>query len=68
MRNPIPFLVLLVSCAACTKMATTSDVPVVTCTKAEEKCQYAEGKIGLCTPSAMDCDGSRACLVCMSLH
>jgi hypothetical protein len=53
--------------AGCSKPTSTADAPVGACTKAEERCQYAEGKIGLCTPSA-DCDGSRSCLVCMSLH
>ncbi len=42
--------------------------PVTTCTKAEQQCVYSEGKLGLCTPSAMECDGAGQCLVCMSLH
>ena len=58
----------LVSASACSKPMATSDGPVATCTKAEQQCRYAEGKIGLCTASAMECDGGSACLVCMSLH
>lgn len=61
------FLLLLVI-SACTKAGDTTGAPVKTCTRAEQQCQYAEGKIGLCTPSAMDCDGGTSCLVCMSLH
>jgi hypothetical protein len=64
--------ILLVACAltpACTKTgAATDDAPVAECAKAEQRCQYADGKIGLCTPNAIGCDGGGQCLVCMSLH
>ena len=66
MRPWILWLLLLGG--ACTKPTSTTAAPVKTCTKAEQQCEYAEGKIGLCTPSAMDCDGAAECLVCMSLH
>lgn len=56
------------SLLACSKPATQSTGPVATCTKAEQQCVYSEGKLGLCTPSAMECDGGAQCLVCMSMH
>ncbi len=62
---PALFSLLATSCA---KPTAASDAPVATCTKPEQKCQYADGKLGLCTESSMECDGGRACLVCMSLH
>jgi hypothetical protein len=61
-------VLLVVSCLACTKPTATTNAPVTTCTKAEQQCVYADGKIGLCTASSMDCDGGTSCLVCMSLH
>jgi hypothetical protein len=54
--------------AACAKPTATTGAPVTTCTKSGDSCQYAEGKIGVCTANGMDCDGGAACLVCMSLH
>ena len=64
----VPLLALLVLWTACTKPTATTSAPAATCTKAGEQCQYADGKIGLCTANAMECDGGPACLVCMSLH
>jgi hypothetical protein len=43
-------------------------MPVAECTKAEQRCQFADGKIGLCTANALGCDAGGQCLVCMSLH
>jgi hypothetical protein len=54
--------------SACAKSTGTASLPTSQCTKAGEQCVYAEGKIGLCTQNAIDCDGSSSCLVCMSLH
>jgi hypothetical protein len=58
---------MLVS-SACAKPLATTSAPVGKCAKAGESCEYAEGKIGVCTANGMDCDGGAACLVCMSLH
>jgi hypothetical protein len=52
----------------CSKPSTQAPAPVTTCTKAEQQCVYAEGKLGLCTPSSLECDGGLPCIVCMSLH
>jgi hypothetical protein len=60
--------VLIGTALGCAKSTAASDAPVATCTKPEQKCQYADGKLGLCTASSMECDGARECLVCMSLH
>ncbi len=54
--------------AACSKPSGQSAGPVASCSKAEQSCVYAEGKLGLCTPSSLECDGGLPCLVCMSLH
>jgi hypothetical protein len=62
------FSALIGLAVGCAKPTAASDAPVATCTKAEQKCQYADGKLGLCTASSMECDGGRECLVCMSLH
>jgi hypothetical protein len=53
---------------ACTKPTASSTAPAATCAKLNAPCQYADGKIGLCNASSLDCDGSPQCLVCMSLH
>ena len=60
--------IVLLTTVACTKVAPATDTPVAECTKAEQRCQYADGKIGLCTPNAMGCDAGGPCLTCMSLH
>ena len=65
MRSWILPLFLL---AACAKPTSTTSAPATTCTKAGQQCQYAEGKLGLCTARSMECDGGEECLVCMSLH
>lgn len=62
------WILLLLLVGACAKPTATTTSPTATCAKAGEQCQYAEGKIGLCTQNGMDCDGGAACLVCMSLH
>jgi hypothetical protein len=63
-------VVAIAACAAlaCSKPSTGAAGPVASCAKAEQQCVYAEGKIGLCTPSSLECDGGTPCLVCMSLH
>jgi hypothetical protein len=59
----------LLAAAGCTKApGGATEAPVETCTKANQTCRYAEGKIGLCTPSSAPCNDGGACLVCMSLH
>ena len=63
-----PLLVLVLAPVGCAKPTATTGAPAASCTKAGDQCQYAEGKIGLCTANGMDCDGGPACLVCMSLH
>jgi hypothetical protein len=60
----LPLFVLV----ACAKPTATTTAPVGTCAKAGEQCEFAPGKIGLCTANGMDCDGGASCLVCMSLH
>ena len=67
--RPLLLLALVFSGASgCAKPMATTTGPVATCTKAGEQCQYADGKIGLCTARGMDSDGGAACLTCMSLH
>ncbi|MGO8999605.1 MAG: hypothetical protein ACLQVI_40285 [Polyangiaceae bacterium] len=71
MRTWTPLLLpalLTLLLGACTKPTATSGAPVATCTSAGQQCQYADGKIGLCTANGMECDGGQGCLVCMSLH
>ena len=65
MKTCILALLLLSGCA---KPTATTSAPATKCAKAGESCQYAEGKIGVCTANGMECDGGAACLVCMSLH
>jgi len=68
MRVSIVGWLLVGLVGACAKPTATTSAPVTTCAKAGNQCKYAEGKIGVCTESALDCDGGSACLVCMSLH
>ena len=68
MRAWLLVLFLPLAALRCTKPTSSAAAPVATCTKANDQCQYADGKIGLCTPSSMECDGGSQCLVCMSLH
>ncbi|HEY2517468.1 MAG TPA: hypothetical protein VGI39_41630 [Polyangiaceae bacterium] len=63
-----PLLLLLLSGVACSKPSGSAPAPAATCTKVNDPCQYADGKIGLCNPTSLECDGGPSCLTCMSLH
>jgi hypothetical protein len=62
------WLTLLLAFTACSKPTATSREPAATCTKVNDRCTFSDGKIGLCTPSSLECDGAQECLVCMNLH
>jgi hypothetical protein len=64
-------LVLFVSLLGCppssSGMGVSQTLPVV-CAHEGDRCEFAPGKIGLCTQKAYGCDGGSSCFVCMSLH
>jgi hypothetical protein len=67
--NRIALLTVLaaVAVAACEKSPSSAAAPAAACLKEGDRCEYAAGKIGLCTAKPDGCDGG-SCLVCMSLH
>jgi hypothetical protein len=42
--------------------------PAAACVKDGDNCEYAPGKLGLCTVKTSGCDGGGSCFACMSLH
>ncbi len=61
-------LTAILACSKAEQATGAASGPVTTCAKANDQCVYSPGKLGLCTPSTMECDSGGQCLVCMSLH
>jgi hypothetical protein len=67
--KPLAPLTLLIAilAAGCQRTSTSTTPPAKACVKEGDRCEYAEGKIGLCTAKPEAC-ATPPCLVCMSLH
>jgi hypothetical protein len=62
-------LLLLIACPpAGSGGGGTSSASGGACVRAGDNCEYAPGKIGLCTMKTDGCEGGAGCLTCMSLH
>ena len=60
-------LVSLLHAVGCPGGASTTKEPVAVCTKENEACAFAPGKIGICVASMQAC-ARPPCLECMSQH
>jgi hypothetical protein len=61
----------LLTSAACPPAGSSGDTPpkltTTACAKAGDRCEFAAGKIGICTVKAETCEGAD-CLTCVSMH
>ena len=62
------FIPLLGACPPSSSSAGDNPGPKPGCTRAGDNCEYAPGKLGLCTQKSDGCEGGATCLTCMSLH
>jgi len=71
LRSCVVATALSLSVIACSHPDATNEsrrqVAVAACQKEGDRCEFAPGKLGLCTPKTEGCTGSE-CLTCVSLH
>jgi hypothetical protein len=65
----IALTLALTALAGCRKGSPdgSRNAPAAVCAKAGDRCEFAPGKIGLCTAKPEGCDNG-PCLTCVSLH
>ena len=72
-RRPSAAIALAMAAAGCPPASVAGGIDagqraLPTCTKAGDTCDFAPGKIGVCTEPVAGCQGGANCYVCTSLH
>jgi hypothetical protein len=70
-HHAVAFVMVVFCATGCSRPSasneSTRQEKVVACVKAGDRCEFAPGKIGLCTASPEPCTVG-PCLTCVSLH